>query len=335
MTIETASSFFAWDISAFLALFLISFFVIVLFDRLFFNKSENNTPKSPPKKGFLRLIYFLLFLRFEKNEKYKSRPKIVQWSAEFFPILLLVFMVRGLVLEPFKIPSNSMMPTLLTGDFIVVSKLNYGISIPILNKKIIEFSKPKRGDVVVFRYPNYEQQKKYKGADFIKRIIGLPGDKVVYKEDQLSINGVTIAQKDFEDYLGVESGVEMTGFKHKRELLEGNPHDILLEPFTPSKAFSPCQDKDMHEKLKIFASIKGLNPQAVEKSWELQDLSCSLKFLPKVPKGHYLVMGDNRAKSSDSRFWGYVPESYIIGKAIGIWMHLDKSFKFERLGGID
>ena len=294
MTIENASPFFAWDVSSYLALFLISAFLIVTLDQLFFNKSNTTNYATPNKTGFSKLIYFVLFLRFSKNEKYVGRPKIVQWSAEFFPVLLLVFMLRGFVVEPFRIPSNSMMPTLLTGDFILVSKFDYGVSIPVLNQKLIEFKKPERGDVVVFRYPNYEKNEKYLGADFIKRVVGIPGDTVIYHDDHLRVNDEKIAYENFADYQGVESGSEMTGFKHKRELLGNNPHDVLLDPSRTSRA------------------VKAV-----------------------VPEGHYFVMGDNRSRSSDSRFWGFVPEKYIIGKAFGIWMHYDDSLKLERIGGFD
>ncbi|MDB3869877.1 signal peptidase I [Candidatus Thioglobus sp.] len=294
MTLENASPFFAWDVSSYLALFLIVAFVVVSLDHLFFNKTPNAELSTPDKTGLSKLIYFVLFLRFNKNEKYINRPKIVQWSAEFFPVLLLVFVLRGFVVEPFRIPSNSMMPTLLTGDFILVSKFDYGVSIPVINKKIIEFKKPERGDVIVFRYPNYEKNDKYQGADFIKRIVGIPGDSIVHYADRLSINGKEIAYEDMEDYQGVESGSEMTGFKRKRELLGNNLHDILLDPNQNSQ-----------------------RARAV------------------VPQGHYFVMGDNRSRSSDSRFWGFVPEKYIIGKAFGIWMHYDDSLKLDRVGGFN
>lgn len=294
MTIENAAPFFAWDISSFLVLFLVLAFVVVAIDQLFFNHTQMPVTDETKKPTLGRFVYFALFLRFNKSEKYLNRPKIVQWSAEFFPVLLLVFTLRGFIIEPFRIPSNSMMPTLLTGDFILVSKFDYGVSIPILNKKIIEFSKPERGDVVVFRYPNYEKNSKYQGADFIKRVIGIPDDKIIYHADSLYVNGVKIDNKNIGTYQGIESGSAMTGFKHKRELLDDNPHNILLDPNHHSKG------------VKLT-----------------------------VPEGHYFVMGDNRARSNDSRFWGFVPESYIIGKAFAIWMHWDESLKFDRIGGFD
>lgn len=295
MTIENASPFFAWDVSSYLALFLVIAFTIVLVDSLFSGDS-NVQIKPTQKKSFIgKWFYFICFLRFNKSEKYLHRPKLVQWSAEFYPVLLLVFLLRGFVVEPFRIPSNSMMPTLLTGDFILVSKFDYGVSLPILNKKIIEFKKPQRGDAIVFRYPNYEKNDKYQGADFIKRIVGVPGDILSYSSDQLMVNAQAADYKDLDRYTGVESGIQMTGFKHLREQLNNTAYDILLDPERSSQS----------------------TPNL------------------KVPDGHYFVMGDNRSRSSDSRFWGFVPEEYIIGKAFGIWMHYDNSLKFDRIGGFD
>ena len=295
MTIQNATPFFAWDVSSYLALFLVVAFLIVIFDHFFVQKSSNIITDEKEKTGIGKWVYFLCFLRFKKGEKYLNRPKIVQWSAEFYPVLLLVFLLRGFVVEPFRIPSNSMMPTLLTGDFILVSKFDYGVSLPVLNKKIIEFKKPQRGDAIVFRYPNYEKNDKYQGADFIKRIVGVPGDILSYSSDQLLVNSQAAEYKDLGRYTGVESGIQMTGFKQLREQLSNTAYDILLDPERSSQ------------------SAPNL----------------------KVPEGHYFVMGDNRSRSSDSRFWGFVPEEYIIGKAFGIWMHYDDSLKIDRIGSFD
>jgi signal peptidase I len=200
-----------------------------------------------------------------------------------------------------------MMPTFLTYDFLLVDKISYGLHLPVLNTELLDFGDPKRGDVVVFRYPNYEKNKIYKGADFIKRVIGIPGDKIRYVNDRLTVNGEAIKTKHLGVYKGIEKGIEMTGYKHYRALLDDKPHDILLPP-------------------------NGYSQRAV-----LQ-----------VPEGHYFVMGDNRSRSSDSRFWGFVPEEYIIGRAFYIWAHADisgvfsgsplqalKTFTFERNGVID
>ena len=191
-----------------------------------------------------------------------------------------------------------MMPTLLTGDFILVNKFDYGLRLPITNTKIIDFSKPERGDIIVFRYPNYERNPGYSGVDFIKRVVALPGDVISYEKDQLIINDKAIDYNKVGSYIGVDSGKPMNRYRLVRELIESANHDILLHPSGHSKD------------------------------------------LPKItiPDGHYFVMGDNRSHSSDSRFWGFVPEEFILGKAIGIWMHWDWNYntmQFSRIGGFD
>ncbi|SMM97923.1 Signal peptidase I [uncultured Candidatus Thioglobus sp.] len=306
MTIEKAASFIAWDVSSYLAAFLLVALVIVIIDHFLMGGAAVNAP-SKHKSFFVKWLYFVCFLRLDKSEKYVNRSRIVQIVAEFYPVLLLVFLLRGFIAEPFRIPSNSMMPTLLTYDFLLVDKLSYGVHLPVLNTELLDIGDPERGDVVVFRYPNYEHQKAYKGADFIKRVIGLPGDRIEYINDELIINGKRIEHKQIGAYQGIEAGIEMTGYKHYRELLEPNPHNILLHPKGSSKG------------IKVI-----------------------------VPEGHYFVMGDNRAHSSDSRFWGFVPEQYIIGKAFYIWAHGDiiglfssnflqalKTLTFSRNGVID
>jgi len=300
MTIEYAESFFAWDVLSWLFLAILLAIVIVLIDLLFFSKTnpENDIKVTEEKSIFSKICYFLIFLKFSKSEKYKHRPKVVQWSIELFPVLLLVLVFRGFIFEPFRVPSNSMMPTLLTGDFILVNKFDYGLRLPILNSKIIDFSKPERGDVIVFRYPNYEHSAGYSGVDFIKRVVALPGDTISYEKDQLTVNGESVEYRKIGSYQGVDSGKAMSGYRHIREKINEADHDILLHPLGYSRELSKTT----------------------------------------VPEGHYFVMGDNRAHSSDSRFWGYVPESYILGKAIGIWMHWDwnhNTMQLSRIGGFD
>ena len=300
MTIENAESFFALDVLSWLFLAILLAIAIVLIDLLFFSKTslESDVKVTEDRSTFRKICYFLIFLKFSKSEKYKHRPKVVQWSIELFPVLLLVLVFRGFIFEPFRVPSNSMMPTLLTGDFILVNKFDYGLRLPILNSKIIDFSKPERGDVIVFRYPNYEHSASYSGVDFIKRVVALPGDTISYEKDQLTVNGESVEYRKIGSYQGVDSGKAMSGYRHIREQINEANHDILLHPLGYSRK------------------------------------------LPKttVPEGHYFVMGDNRPHSSDSRFWGYVPESYILGKAIGIWMHWDwnhNTMQFSRIGSFD
>ena len=297
--LANAEPFFAWDVVTYLFAALVLALVIVVVDLLFFaSKRSDGDAQSANQSKLGKFFYFLIFLKFSKNEKYKHRPKIVQWSIEFFPILILVILFRGFVFEPFRVPSNSMMPTLLTGDFIVVNKFDYGLRLPITNTQLIVFSAPERGDVAVFRYPNYERNTAYLGVDFIKRIIGLPGDKISYQNDRLTINGKAVSYSEIGSYKGVDSGRAMSGYDLVREEIEGANHDVLLSPIKPSSQF----------------------PEIT------------------VPEEHYFVMGDNRSNSGDSRAWGYVPESYIIGKAVGVWMHWDFNYntmQFSRIGGFD
>ena len=300
MTIENAESFFALDVLSWLFLAILLAIAIVLIDLLFFSKTspESDIKVTEKRSIFKKVCYFLIFLKFSKSEEYKHRPKVVQWSIELFPVLLLVLVFRGFIFEPVRVPSNSMMPTLLTGDFILVNKFDYGLRLPILNSTIIDFSKPERGDVIVFRYPNYEHNAGYSGVDFIKRVVALPGDTISYKKDQLTVNGESVKYRKIGSYQGVDSGKAMSGYRHIRELFNHADYDILLHPIGYSREFSKTT----------------------------------------VPEGHYFVMGDNRPHSSDSRFWGYVPENYILGRAVGIWMHWDwnhNTMQLSRIGGFD
>ena len=299
MTINNAESFFAWDVLSWLFVAMVLAIIIVLVD-LFLAKLKNTNKNNSSEKKLQigSFLYFLIFLKFSKSEKYSHKPKIVQWSIELFPVLLLVLVFRGFIFEPFRVPSNSMMPTLLTGDFILVNKYDYGLRLPITNTKLVKFSNPDRGDVIVFRYPNYEKNAGYSGVDFIKRIVALPGDVISYKKDQLIINGKSVEVKKIGPYTGVDSGKSMNNYRLVREVFDSTGHDIILNP-------------------------KGHSKDLVEIT---------------IPEGHYFVMGDNRSHSSDSRFWGFVPEDYIIGRAVGIWLHWDWNYntmQFSRIGSFD
>ena len=297
--LKNAEPFFAWDVLSWLFIAMILAIVVVLVDLFLSKETEKTATEATQEKSKIgKIAYFLIFLKFSKSEKYSHRPKIVQWSIELFPVLLLVFVLRGFIFEPFRVPSNSMMPTLLTGDFIVVNKFDYGFRMPITNTKLVEFSKPNSGDVIVFRYPNYEKNPSKSGTNYIKRVVATPGDVISYSEDQLSINGKVSDIKNIGPYNGVDSGKAMNNYNLVREIIENNSHLILLHP---------KQD-----------------------SIEISEIT--------VPKNHYFVMGDNRFRSSDSRFWGFVPEEYIIGRAVGIWMHWDWNYntmQFSRIGGFN
>jgi signal peptidase I len=152
-------------------------------------------------------------------------PWWVEYGGSFFPVILAVFLLRSFLVEPFKIPSGSMIPTLLIGDFILVNKYTYGVRLPVLNKKIVELNTPQRGDVVVFRYPPDPS------LDYIKRVVGLPGDKVVYKNKKLTVNGQEVVQKKIEDYLDRDRLFYTPRFV---ETLGSVEHHILVEAEAPS-----------------------------------------------------------------------------------------------------
>jgi len=225
----------------------------------------------------------------EAKERLLKEPILVEYARSLFPVILAVLVLRSFLVEPFRIPSNSMMPTLLTGDFILVNKFSYGIRLPVLNSKIIDVGKPKRGDVMVFRYPRDPS------IDYIKRVIGLPGDKIVYRNKQLFVNGEQARQEAKGTYIGIGSGVPMSGAKMHLERLSGADHDILVD--------------------------------------ENRVTAMAGEFI--VPEGQYFVMGDNRDNSNDSRYWGSVPEENLVGKAFMIWMNWDSKasgIAWERLG---
>jgi signal peptidase I len=206
-----------------------------------------------------------------------EEPVVVDYSKAFFPVLAVVLILRSFVAEPFRIPSNSMMPTLLTGDFILVNKFAYGLRLPITNQKFIDIGEPRRGDVVVFHFPGRSPDDPNKGVDYIKRVIGLP---IPYEEIGM--------------YTGKGKGAEMTGSLELRENLPGRPHSVL------ESSASPFVDPG-------------------EGDWE-------------VPQGQYFVMGDNRKNSEDSRYWGFLPESQLRGKAFLIWMSWDGGLEYRRIG---
>ena len=210
-------------------------------------------------------------------------PVVVDYARSFFPVFLVVLLLRSFLAEPFRIPSNSMMPTLLTGDFILVNKFTYGIRLPVLDTKVIDFGAPQRGDVVVFRAPQEPS------TPFIKRVVGLPGDEIRYSGKTLYVNGERVPQERIGTYSGNGSGAEMTGASLRRELLEGAPHAILVN--------------------EVPGGLRSL-ARSGEGRWV-------------VPEGHYFVLGDNRDHSHDSRFWGFVPDRMLVGKAFVIWFNWD------------
>lgn len=218
-----------------------------------------------------------------------KQPWWVEYSVSFFPVILVVFLLRSFLVEPFKIPSGSMIPTLLVGDFILVNKFTYGIRVPVLNNKLVEVNLPQRGDVMVFRYPDDPT------LDYIKRVVGLPGDRIEYRDKRLSINGAQVPVRQVEDYLHRE---RMQFARRYVETLAGAGHEILLED--EAQGYVPTQ--------RSF-------PFAGNCTYNTAGLACT------VPAGHYFVMGDNRDNSMDSRFWGFVPDQNLVGKAFFVWMN--------------
>ncbi len=226
-----------------------------------------------------------------------KQPTWIEYSGSFFPVIALVFVLRSFLYEPFKIPSSSMVPTLVIGDLILVNKYTYGIRLPVINKKIVEINNPQRGDVMVFKYP------KDPSLDYIKRVIGVPGDKIVYRNKRLTVNGKEVSYAPLPDYLDEE---HLTYSKQFVEKLPGATHRILNDERAPAYVQNP-DPFPMHELC----------------SYNLEGFACS------VPVGHYFMMGDNRDNSLDSRYWGFVPDENIVGKAFFVWMNLGD---FRRIG---
>jgi signal peptidase I len=165
-----------------------------------------------------------------------KQPAWIEYSGSFFPVIALVFCLRSFLYEPFKIPSSSMVPTLLVGDLILVNKFTYGIRLPVINKKIIEVNQPQRGDVMVFKYP------KDMSVDYIKRVVGVPGDKIVYKNKRLTVNGEQISYKALPDYLDEEN---LTYYKQWQENLTGVEHKILTDERAPNFVPNPMPSRIM------------------------------------------------------------------------------------------
>ena len=219
---------------------------------------------------------FLARRRAARDGLLAEEPALVDYSRAFFPVLALVLVLRSFVAEPYKIPSSSMMPNLLVGDFILVNKFSYGLRLPVNNHKFLALGEPARGDVVVFKPPHAPDQ------NWIKRIIGLPGDRIGFHGDTLSINGQPLAYEVKGEYVGKGRGAEMNGATLLSEALPGRPHTVL-------------------------EYLGRANP-AGQGDWQ-------------VPQGQYLVMGDNRDNSDDGRFWGFLPEQNLRGKAFLIWLN--------------
>ncbi len=234
--------------------------------------------------GVIWLIDSLAFRQKRRDRAVREsieeprEPVLVEYARSLFPVLLIVLLFRSFLFEPFKIPSGSMIPSLLVGDFIVVNKFAYGIRLPVINKEIIATGEPKRGDVVVFRFP------KDPSVNFIKRAVGLPGDTITYRNKQLYVNGEKV-------------------------------EEVLAGPFKSSdiKCSTPAADTELYQE-QLGDHRHGILLHDETRSREGQWV---------VPPGHYFMMGDNRDRSNDSRYWGFVPEENLLGRAVGIWLNFD------------
>jgi signal peptidase I len=227
-----------------------------------------------------------------------AQPWWLDWTAGLFPVIAAVFLLRSFLFEPFKIPSGSMVPTLLVGDLILVNKFEYGVRLPVVNTKVIANGNPQRGDVVVFRYPPDPR------LDYIKRVVGVPGDEIVYAAQKLSVNGQAVPLQALGEFYDEDSLRYAPQFSEKLGTVE---HRILVDPKRPS----------------YFGGQTPNFPGAENCRYSVEGLTC------KVPAGHYFVMGDNRDNSQDSRYWGFVPDENLVGRAFFIWMNFGN---FGRIG---
>jgi signal peptidase I len=235
------------------------------FDRLFLMHTREQRAELLAREG-----------KAEEAGLARREPVIVEYARAFFPVILIVFLIRSFLAEPFRIPSGSMMPNLLNGDFILVNKFSYGVRVPILNEKVVGVADPKRGEVVVFRFPGDPS------VNYIKRVIGVPGDHVVYKRKQLFINGQPMELSDRQPYSSPHMASVGVALHRAVENIDGNRHAILI-----------TDNRDDG-----YAEFN-------------------------VPAGQYFVMGDNRDHSNDSRYWGFVPDRHLVGRAFLIWFSLD------------
>jgi signal peptidase I len=236
----------------------------------------------------------------EAKSRLLMQPWWLDWTAGLFPVILAVFLLRSFLFEPFKIPSGSMIPTLLVGDLILVNKFHYGVRLPVINTKLTEGNPLQRGDVVVFRYPPKPS------LDYIKRVVGIPGDEVAYLNKRLTVNGQPVPTSAVPEFFDQDA---MRYFKQYEEKLGEKPHRLLIDDDRP--AFIPGVE-NFAFKDQCRYSVEGV--------------------VCKVPEGHYFMMGDNRDNSLDSRYWGFVPDANIVGRAFFIWMNFGS---FGRIGAFN
>ena len=244
------------------------------------------------------------------RERLLMQPWWLDWTAGLFPVILVVFVLRSFLFEPFKIPSGSMIPTLWVGDLILVNKFHYGVRLPVINTQVTAGEPVRRGDVMVFRYPPKPS------LDYIKRVVGVPGDEVAYLNKQLSINGKVVAKANLPDFF------EQDSLSYIKQFQETFPVGASTSEMTNTKAVRLLNNA---ERPAFIAGTEDF-PFKNQCSYSVEGVVC------KVPPGHFFMMGDNRDNSLDSRYWGFVPEANIVGKAILVWMNFSS---LKRIGAID
>ena len=245
-----------------------------------------------------------------KDPNLIREPGTVDYARSFFPVALVVLVLRSFIFEPFRIPSDSMMPTLLDGDFIIVNKYIYGLRLPVINQKFFAIGEPQRGDVVVFRYPLDPS------VNYIKRLVGLPGDHVQVRNDRITVNGTPVPFKIIAPY---NDGCYVN-FQLAQEQLGTHQHEAMLCPVPLEPSATPLPGCDRKE-VRGYNCGDGQGAAALLADGPLWDRV--------VPPGQYLMMGDNRDNSEDGRVWGFVPEANLVGKATRIWFNWDP----QRSGG--
>ena len=246
----------------------------------------------------------------QAREALLRQPWWLDWTAGLFPVIAAVFFLRSFLFEPFKIPSGSMIPTLHIGDLILVNKFHYGIRLPVLNLKVIDGHPVERGDVMVFRYPPKPS------LDYIKRVVGVPGDKIAYINKVLTINGQLVSKLSVPEFFDADT------MRYSKQFEEAMPIGSTPAQMNNLRIHRLLNDD------RVPNFVSGINDFAFKDncSYTVEGVECT------VPEGHYFMMGDNRDNSMDSRYWGFVPDKNIVGKAFFVWMNFSNP---SRVGGFD
>jgi len=246
----------------------------------------------------------------QAREALLRQPWWMDWTAGLFPVIAAVFILRSFLFEPFKISSGSMIPTLHIGDLILVNKFHYGIRLPVLNIKVMDNNPVQRGDVMVFRYPPKPS------LDYIKRVVGVPGDKIAYINKVLTINGQLVSKLSVPEFFDADT------MRYSKQFEEAMPIGSTPSQMNKLRIHRLLNDD------RVPNFVSGINDFAFKDncSYTVEGVECT------VPEGHYFMMGDNRDNSMDSRYWGFVPDKNIVGKAFFVWMNFANP---SRVGGFD